>query len=410
MKKILSLLLALCMMLALGACGGETEAPAEATAPEAPAEAAAPAEPAPAEPAGAAVTGDSSGEASAEPAAAGDASGEASAAPPAPSQAVVRAEPVELDLPEDAVYIAFTGDVHAEIPGYEGWVMDIRDAYGDQFIMLNYSGDICEKNWVEDTYVSFMDVMNTQMPGAYNITTGNQEFKAGAPGATWDELGEGHTRIGEVTVTEDYIVYNLGSAQEAMSFPQADIDAVDAYLAAAPADIPVFILSHFPLHLSCATATHGIPGGDHRQTENNLALIEVLNKYPNVVFLWGHNHTFQDPRYGTICPAGSRFTYDYNNPTDKIEINFIYANYGSFCRGDNYGIMAEVIRTDTGVQVGLDFIDTNVSWAAKDSAVLTFSADGVTAEVTPGTGINTAEILSMSGFDTDPNFEAELRG
>ncbi len=400
MKKILSLLLALCMMLALGACGA-AEAPAEETpAPVevAPAEdAAAPAEAAPAEPAAA---GDASGEAS----------GEASTAPPAPSQAVVRAEPVELDLPEDAVYIAFTGDVHAEIPGYEGWVMDIQDAYGDQFIMLNYSGDICEKNWVEDTYVSFMDVMNTLMPGAYNITTGNQEFKAGAPGATWDELGEGHTRIGEVTVTEDYIVYNLGSAQEAMSFPQADIDAVDAYLAAAPADIPVFILSHFPLHLSCATATHGIPGGDHRQTENNLSLIEVLNKYPNVVFLWGHNHTFQDPRYGTICPAGSRFTYDYANPTDKIEINFIYANYGSFCRGDNYGILAEVIRTDAGVQVGLDFIDTNVSWAAKDSAVLTFSADGVTAEVTPGTGINTAEILAMSGFDTDPNFDAELRG
>ena len=25
-------------------------------------------------------------------------------------------------------------------------------------------------------------------------------------------------------------------------------------------------------------------------------------------------------------------------------------------------------------------------------------------------GINTAEILAMSGFDTDPNFDAELRG
>jgi len=401
MKKLLSLFLALCMVLSLCACGAaepvaEPESPAEATE-----TAAAPVEAA--EPAGAAVAGDSSGEAS----------GEASAAvnpPPAPSQSVTRAEPVELDLPEDAVYVAFTGDVHAEIPGYEGWVMDIQDAYGDQFIMLNYSGDICEKNWVEDTYISFMDVMNTLMPGAYNITTGNQEWKSGAPGATWDDLGEGHTRIGEVAVTEDYIVYNLGSAQEAMSFPQADIDAVDAYLAAAPADIPVFILSHFPLHLSCATATHGIPGGDHRVTENNLALIEVLNKYPNVVFLWGHNHTFQDPRYGTICPAGSLFTYDYNNPTEKIEINFTYANYGSFCRGDNYGIMAEVLRTDAGVQVSLDFIDTNVPMETKDRAVLTFNADGVTAEVTPGTGIDLAEILAMSGFDTDPNFEAELRG
>ena len=400
MKKMLSLLLALCMMLALGACGAaetEAEAPAEVIETEA-AEAV--------EPAGAAVTGDSSGEAS------GEASDETAAVdePPEPSQSVTRAEPVELDLPEEAVYIAFTGDVHAEIPGYEGWVMDIQDAYGDQFIMLNYSGDICEKEWVEDTYVSFMDVVDTLMPGAYNLTTGNQEWKSGAPGATWDELGEGHTRIGEVAVTEDYIVYNLGSAQEAMGFPQEDIDAVDAYLAAAPSDIPVFILSHFPLHLSCATESHSIPGGDYRQTENNAALIEVLNKYPNVVFLWGHNHTFQDPRYGTICPAGSLFTYDYSNPTDKIEINFTYANYGSFCRGDNYGIMAEILRTDDGVQVSLDFIDTNVPMETKDSAVLTFGADGVTAEVTAGTGIDLAEIQSMSGYAEDPNFEAELRG
>lgn len=399
MKKLLSLLLALSMMLALCACGAAAEsAEPDTTAGEAAVEAAAVSEPAPA------------GEAAAAGDASGEASGEASDAPPAPSQAVVRAEPVELDLPEEAVYIAFTGDVHAEIPGYEGWIMDIQDAYGDQFIMLNYSGDICEKNWVEDTYVSFMDVMNTQMPGAYNLTTGNQEFKSGAPGATWDELGEGHTRIGEVTVTEDYIIYNLGSAQEAMSFPQADIDTLDAYLAEAPADIPVFILSHFPLHLSMATATHSIPGGDHRVTENNAALIQVLNKYPNVVFLWGHNHTFQDPRYGTICPAGSLFTYDYANPTEKIELNFTYVNYGSFCRGDTYGIMAELLRTDAGVQVSLDYIDTNIPMETKDSAVLTFGPDGVTAEVTPGTGINTAEILAMSGFDTDPNFEAELRG
>ena len=215
MKKLLSMVMALCMLLALCACGAAVaDAPAE-VAEAAPAEAAEAVEPA-----GAAVTGDSSGEAS----------GEASAVdePPEPSQSVTRAEPVELDLPEDAVYIAFTGDVHAEIPGYEGWVMDIQDAYGDQFIMLNYSGDICEKEWVEDTYTSFMDVVNTLMPGAYNLTTGNQEWKSGAPGATWDELGEGHTRIGEVTVTEDYIVYNLGSAQEAMGFPQDDSDAVDA--------------------------------------------------------------------------------------------------------------------------------------------------------------------------------------
>ena len=311
----------------------------------------------------------------------------------------------------EPAYIGFVGDIHAEITGFESWIKDIQTAYGEKFTFLSYAGDICDKSWVQETYDGFKAILDTLMPGAYNVTTGNQEFKSGAPGASWDTLGAGHLRIGEVAATADYILYSFGSAQEAMNFPQADIDALDAYLAAAPKNIPIFIHSHFPLHLSMATATHGIPGGDHRSTDNSAALIEVLNKYPNVIFLWGHNHTFQDPRYGVIAPAGAAFTYDYYNPTAKLAINFTSAAYGSFCRGDTYGMVAGVQRTGEDVQVTLNYIDTNVPMTTKDSAVLTFAADGtVTSEITLGTNINTAEILAMSGFDTDPNFEAELRG
>ncbi len=399
MKKLMPLLLALCMMLSLCACG----AAEEPVAPEAPAEesAAAPAEITPEAPEAAPA-----GEASGEPGAAGGASDA-----PAPTQSVTRAEPVELNLPEGAEYIAFTGDTHAEIPGYEGWIMDIQDAYGDQFTMLNFGGDICDKSWDADTYAQFASVVETLMPGAYNITTGNQEWKSGAPGATWSDLGEGYTRMGEVAATDTYMIYNLGAAQESMAFPQEDIDALAAWLADAPADIPLFVFSHYPLHLSMATDTHSIPGTDHRVTENNAALIEVLNNYPNVILLWGHNHTFQDPRYGVICPAGSLFTYDYANPTEKIEINFTALTYGSFCRGDTYGLMAGIQTTDAGIEISLDYIDTNVPMTTKDSAIVTIAADGtVTVDVTPGTGIDTAEILAMSGYAEDPNFEAELRG
>lgn len=311
----------------------------------------------------------------------------------------------------EPVYIGFAGDIHAEITGFESWIKDVQAVYGDKFSFLSYAGDICDKSWVQDTYTSFKAVLDTLLPGAYNLSTGNQEFKSGAPGATWDSLGAGHLRMGEIAATEDYILYCLGSAQESMSFPQTDIDALDTYLAAAPKNIPIFIHSHFPLHLSMATATHGIPGGDHRSTENSGALIEVLNKYLNVIFLWGHNHTFQDPRYGVITPAGAAFTYDYYNPTAKTTINFTSAAYGSFCRGDTYAMVAGVQRTDAGVQVTMNYIDTNVPMTTKDSAVLTVASDGaVTIQITPGTNINTAEILAMSGFDTDPNFEAELRG
>jgi hypothetical protein len=57
----------------------------------------------------------------------------------------------------------------------------------------------------------------------------------------------------------------------------------------------------------------------------------------------------------------------------------------------------------------MNFIDTDTPMTEKDSAVITIAADGtVTADVTDGTGIDLAEILAMSGYDTDPNFEAEF--
>ncbi len=406
MKKLISLLLALVMLLALCACGEvevsvQTEEPAETTA-EAAMETA--------EPAAEAAAGDASGEPSGE--ASSEASGSASGAAIAASAQAVpdHAEPIEAELDEGASYLAFTGDQHGETPGYRVWLEDQLLVYGDQLALLSYSGDICDKSWIQSVFDEWHGVLDELVPGRYNVTTGNQEFKSGAPGPNWDELGEGFTLCGEVVRTEDYAVYNIGAASETMLFPEEELAAIDAYLDEAPADIPVFVLSHYPLHLSMATATHGIPGTDHRQTENNGALIDILNGHPNVVFLWGHNHTFQDPRYGTICPAGSKMTWSYEDPTDKKEINFTYANYGSFCRGDSYGIVAEVLRGADGVDVMFNYIDTNVPMTVKDSAVLHYAADGtVTAEVTAGEGIDYDEILAMSGYADDPGFRDELR-
>ena len=303
--------------------------------------------------------------------------------------------------------LAFASDQHAETAGFDAWLADQQAVFGDELSHLSFAGDICDKEWNQEVFDGFKAVLDTRMPGKYAVTTGNQENKAGAPGADWDALGDGFVRLGEAAGTDDYKIYHLGAAQEAMNFPQADIDALAAYLSAAPADIPVFVVSHFPLHLSVATATHSIPGGDHRQAENNAALIEVLNAHPNVIFLWGHNHTFQDPRYGTIRPTGSKFTYDYYNPTEKIGIGFTYANIGSFCRGDTYGLIAEISRDSAGVTAKLYYVDTNVPMETKDSAVLTFSGSAVGVNITPGTAINLAEAQAMSGYPDDPNFTGE---
>ena len=325
------------------------------------------------------------------------------------NSAIFTAAAMEGSPEEEAVYLAFTGDQHGETETYREWIETMLDVYGEQLILLSYAGDICDKNWEQPVFDEFQSVLDELVPGRYNVTTGNQEFKQGAPGDHFGDLGEGFTRIGEVIKTDDYIVYDLGSAQEKLAVPQTDVDTLAAWLADAPFNIPIFILAHYPLHLAVQTEDHEIPGPDnYRQQANNAALIEVLNQHPNIIFLWGHNHTFQDPRYGTIRPAGSKYSYTIEDPTDKAEFSFIYANYGSFCRTDTYGIIARVLRTDDGVNVSLYYVDTDVPDKTKDSAEILITEDGsVTTQVTDGTEIDLEDILSMTGYPDDPAFYEE---
>ena len=305
------------------------------------------------------------------------------------------------DMPDEkGEVLAFTGDQHGEGDTYREWIETMKTVYGDDLVLLTYIGDICDKNWDPQTFESFKNTLDELMPGRYNVTTGNQEFKKGAPGPAWDDLGEGFTRIGEAIRTDNYIVYNLGSADEKMVIPEEDLGKLDAYLSDVPDTIPVFIAAHYPLHLSVQTDAHEIPGPDgYRQLKGNGKLLEILNRHPNVIFLWGHNHTFQDPRYGTILTAGSAFTYDITDTTARTEIRFTYANYGSFCRTDTYGLIAEVVPAEEEIQVKLYYVDADVPDAARDSAVIHYAKDGtVTAEVTTGTNINEEDILAMSGY------------
>ena len=297
----------------------------------------------------------------------------------------------------DTSYLAFTGDQHGETETYAEWIDAVKAAYDLE--LLSYSGDICDKNWEEDVYNEWAAILEDKMPGSYNVTTGNQEFKSGAPGNDWDSLGEGYTRIGEVVRTDDYIVYDLGAGCEDLQISAEDVEILAEYFNDVPDDIPIFVLAHYPLHLAVEDEDHEIPGpSDHRQQEGNDGILEILNEHANVIFLWGHNHTFQDPRYGTILTAGDSFTYDYDNMTDLMTINFTYANYGSFCRTDTYGILAGVTRDDDGVSVDLFFVDTDVPDAGCDSAVWHVDADGnVTCSVTAGTDIDWEAIESMSG-------------
>ena len=58
--------------------------------------------------------------------------------------------------------------------------------------------------------------------------------------------------------------------------------------------IPTFIDAHLPIHYYTS----------ERWAENSGELLDVLNKYPYVVYVWAHTHSEKDPYYGTIKLPG----------------------------------------------------------------------------------------------------------
>ena len=90
--------------------------------------------------------------------------------------------------------------------------------------------------------------------------------------------------------------------------------------------IPTFINAHLPVHYFTA----------ERCAENNCDLLTILNKYPYVVYVWGHNHSEKDPNYGTvklpgntIVPNGSLEDRNSDGLPAAREITFTYVACGA---------------------------------------------------------------------------------
>ena len=159
--------------------------------------------------------------------------------------------------------------------------------------------------------------------GTAIYTFGNHEWYPSAGGDYMNNyenpVAQRLFRVGEAMKTDDYIIYCLGAGDIASRYSQgysdADIERVSAYLATAPTDIPIFVLVHFPIHF----------WGD-RNEENAAKLLEVFNKYPNLVVIWGHNHSDWDVSYDTVYRPGDSIQIDLQGTTEKI--NFTYLSAG----------------------------------------------------------------------------------
>ncbi len=358
------------------------------------------------------------------------------------------------------VNIGITSDVHGNVSGLRTWLQAVQSAVDPNLDSMLYCGDYSYQMSNLDAFVNdYLQIVSATKElvgdGRGVYTSGNHEYYIGNREIALDSRFtdvDGFVRIGEALVEDNYIVYCMGAAgwySGIGTFPDEDIQTMAEYLEAAPTDIPIFIPAHFPLHQNSGRTITGAED-----------MIEVLNEHPNVIFLWGHNHSQGDSHYGQILKAGDSITYASGK---SMEINFTYA-----CAGGMYqesqteysGLVANVsgsgdtvtfqyYRTSTGAPIGEEttiFIESadiepvtgvtldrseltlvkgksetlkatvepsdasnrKVTWISSDPSIATVSAKGIVKAVGEGSAIITVTTVD-GGFTAECEVTVEPR-
>lgn len=261
--------------------------------------------------------------------------------------------------------IAFTSDVHGKTKNLTSWLSGLSKDGISRLDYMVFGGDMAD-TFQSDNIIALKKIVVRQYPSARNIfTMGNHEWKGSGNDKAFTKV-TGNTRTGIQVKKDNYMIYTLGAASEEQKFKDKDIKALDTCLAKVDSRMPVFIVSHYPLHMYQNSKRC-------RKTKNVKHLINVLNKYPNVIFLWGHNHSIKDTNYGTIKSTGD--TIEYKNGK-KAAINFTYANLGCMKDGAGqhvYGLLAVVESKKGNRIVKLQY--RNKSTAISFVKTISFSED-----------------------------------
>ena len=264
---------------------------------------------------------------------------------------------------DGSIKLAFVTDIHYSTNyaqnNLEVWFDKVSEELGyiDAFGSCGDMGSaysVLEEYWNNvSTVISYMDGnVASGKVGTTIYTFGNHEWYPDAGGNFIDfyenPAAQRLFRVGEAMKTDKYIIYCLGSGAIASKYSQGyseeDIARVAEYLKTAPTDKPIFVLTHFPIHF----------WGD-RKEENADKLLEVFNQYPNLVVLWGHNHSDFDENYDMVCHPGDTIQIDQNGTTKQI--NFTYLSAG--CISDEeytgaYGGSAWVLGKGLIVTIAAD--------------------------------------------------------
>jgi len=239
-----------------------------------------------------------------------------------------------------ARYLAFSSDIHWDIENtsiFPVWMTALQN-HVDNLDYIGFCGDLGiptqaggtgnSQFWdnvatfmrAADVFVDSGFVLKDSLFGLGNhewYTSGGGNLQANPTGYAQDRLFKNHT----VKDEGDYIIYALGPVGGGtggceQQFVQAEINRLAAYLVTAPANVPIFIMAHHPIHIYNG-------GTPTRVTVNADSLLDVLQDYPNVFFMWGHNHSVRDPMWDNYHVAGDTIQTTANS-SSRRELNFTY--------------------------------------------------------------------------------------
>ena len=266
-------------------------------------------------------------------------------------------EPDDPDIPVAPGFgsnIGITSDMHDKTDYLRNWLTNVQKAVDPDLEYMVFGGDFTSNRSITffNSAVSIVNELVGQNKGVY--TTGNHEYDSSSV-ATQMANTTGFKRIGLAVDAPNYDIFNLGVSSDnrgSISFVDADVTALETYLQSAPTDEPIFVVSHYPLHYIRSRA---VDGAD--------TMINLLNMYPNVIFLWGHNHSQSaETHYGEIKVAGDSIQYG-SASSNTMEISFTYANAGAMngSQSPYYGLIANI--SDDGSKVIMQYYNSNGSTA-----------------------------------------------
>ncbi len=244
----------------------------------------------------------------------------------------------------DTVLLSFISDVHNLPKRLDCWLSNLPFAI-DRCV---FGGDITAGNVKsiaaqQAAHAAVGEIVMRHTPLSPIMTVGNheREYEYRWDGRTVGDIYPDTCDFGEF-VFDSHVIYNYGASEFDHNdfqshFPAERTQLLAEWLKSVPNNIPIFINSHYPLH---ALKTRPRPDGAEE-------MIKLLNEYPNVIFLWGHNHgQHLETGYGRILSVGDSILYDHNSDK-RMTLGFTYCSHGAMYDAARtvapyYGLVAAV--------------------------------------------------------------------